>query len=86
MPTKRRYASHFLFHPEKGWLKLYAVEVERGNAVRIFPLEGEAEDVEWLPGAIRLVREDGVFASFYFPDFDFKAMQPFCETRHIRLK
>lgn len=51
----KRYASHFLFLPEYGYLKQSVVETQNGVAVCIFPLTEEIEDVEWLPGAIALL-------------------------------
>ncbi|WP_039969058.1 hypothetical protein [Bacteroides fluxus] len=54
----KRYASHFLFLPGYGYLRQFAVEMEGGHAVRIFPLSEEVENTEWLPGVILLLDED----------------------------
>lgn len=54
----KRYASHFLFLPRYGYLRQFAVEMEGGHAVRIFPLSEEVENTEWLPGVILLLDED----------------------------
>lgn len=51
----KRYASHFLFLPEYGFLKQYVIETEEGCVVHAFPLTEEIENVEWLPGAIVLL-------------------------------
>lgn len=51
----KRYASHFLFLPEYGYLKQYVIETEEGCVVHAFPLTEEIENVEWLPGAIVLL-------------------------------
>lgn len=50
----KRYASHFLFLPEIGFLKQQVIEVVDGEVVHIFPLTEEIESVEWLPGVIAL--------------------------------
>lgn len=42
----KRYASHFLYLPECGYLKQHVVETEMGKMVRVFPLTEEIEDVE----------------------------------------
>jgi hypothetical protein len=58
--TLKRYASHYLMLPGIGYLKRQVVELsERGTVERIFPLEGELESVEWLPGVIALLPEPG---------------------------
>ena len=51
----KRYASHFLFLPEYGYLRRQVVETEEGTIVRIFPLTEEVENTEWLPGVILLL-------------------------------
>ena len=53
----KRYASHYLFLPGVGYLKQYAVEMEEGCVIRIFPLSEEIENTEWLPGVIVLLPE-----------------------------
>ncbi|MDR0892044.1 MAG: hypothetical protein LBN24_05470 [Mediterranea sp.] len=56
----KRYASHYLMLPGIGYLKRQVVELsEKGTVERIFPLEGELESVEWLPGVIALLPEPG---------------------------
>lgn len=54
----KRFASHYLFLPEYGYLKQYAVETEKGYVVRIFPLTEEVEVTEWFPGVIALLVQD----------------------------
>lgn len=54
----KRYASHYLFLPGHGYLKQFSVETEDGRIARIYPLSGEAEDTEWLPGVIVLFGSD----------------------------
>lgn len=49
-----RFAAHYIFIPNHGYLKQYGVELVEGDVVRIFPLVEEVEDTEWLPGVIAL--------------------------------
>lgn len=51
----KRYASHFLFLPGHGYLRRYAIEMEEGVVVRLFPLTEEVENTEWMPGVIALL-------------------------------
>lgn len=51
----KRYASHFLFLPEYGYLRRQVVETEEGTIVRIFQLTEEVENTEWLPGVMLLL-------------------------------
>lgn len=84
----KRYAAHFVFLPEKGYLKQYVVEVEQGVVVSIFPLVEEVEDVEWFPGVIILSEEGEAgryTASLYYP-FDFIAMRPVAGTQRRLLQ
>lgn len=84
----KRYAAHYVSHPDKGYLKLQVVEVEGGIALCIYPLTEEAENVEWHPGVIELVPEEsggGLVPYLNYP-FDFKAMQPVSGTRRRRLQ
>ncbi len=53
----RRFASHYVYLPENGFLKQYVVELEAGYAIRLFPLTEEIESVEWLPGVIVLISD-----------------------------
>lgn len=57
----KRYASHRLCIAGKGFLPhRYVVETEEGRVSRLFPLEGEPEDTEWLPGALLLLPENQI--------------------------
>lgn len=60
MAGVKRYASHYLFIPEVGFLKQHVVELEEGFALRIFPLTEEIESVEWMPGVIVLCSENEI--------------------------
>lgn len=60
MAGVKRYASHYLFIPEVGFLKQHVVELEEGFALRIFPLTEEIESVEWMPGVIVLCAENEI--------------------------
>ena len=83
----KRYASHYLFLPERGYLKQHAIEVEAGRVVRIFPLSEEIEDTEWLPGVIVLHREsDASLTPFLLYPFDFTTMQPVAGTQRRQLR
>lgn len=55
LPSIRRYASHYLWVPGEGYLRQQVVEVRGCRAVRHYPLPGEVEGVEWLPGVIVLL-------------------------------
>lgn len=61
----KRYASHFLFLQEYGYLKRQVVEMEEGAIARIFPLTEEVENTEWLPGVMALLTsEDAAIPEF----------------------
>lgn len=84
----KRYAAHYVYLPDKGYLKQHVVEVEQGVVVKVFPLEGEMENVEWFPGVIILSAEGeaGQYtASLYYP-FDFIAMRPAAGTQRRLLR
>lgn len=51
----KRFASHYVCLPGRGFLKRYVVEMRGGQIVRLFPLAEEVENTEWLPGVIVLV-------------------------------
>ena len=78
----RRYASHYIYVPGRGYLKNHAVEVEAGRMVRLIPLEGEMAATEWLPGVLRVEEDGQVF--HYFP-FNFSSLQPVAGTRRRQL-
>lgn len=82
----KRFASHYLFIPDLGYLKQYVAEVgEEGYVTRVFPLEEETESVSWFPGVIVL---EGTYprqkAVRLYP-FNFEDMRPSDETRRILL-
>lgn len=54
----KRFAAHYLFLPDVGFMKQHVVEITVEGAVRsIFPLKEEVESVEWFPGVIVLLPE-----------------------------
>ncbi len=81
----KRFASHYLYVPDTGFLKQHVIEVEEGYVVNFFPLTEEIESVEWMPGVIELVPErDKLRACLLYP-FDFKTMQPVVGTQRRQL-
>jgi len=55
----KRFASHYIWLPDRGYFKQYAVEIDcSGIAVRLFPLTEEIESAEWLPGVIALLSDE----------------------------
>jgi hypothetical protein len=54
----KRYASHYLLLPDYGFLKQCAVEMKGREALRIFLLPEEMENVEWYPGIILLLEKE----------------------------
>ena len=51
----KRFASHYLFMPDVGFIKQQVVEITDEGVVRdTFPLTEEIESVEWMPGADQL--------------------------------
>ena len=54
----KRFASHYLFMPDVGFMKQQVVEITDEGVVRgVFPLTEEIESVEWMPGVIVLLSE-----------------------------
>ena len=53
----KRFASHYLFLPEHGWMKQMVVEIENDHVSRIFPLSEESERVQWMPGVSVLLSD-----------------------------
>ena len=56
----KRYASHYLYIPNIGFLKQQVVELNEGRVIRLFPLTEEIESVEWMPGVIVLSTEQDI--------------------------
>lgn len=82
----KRYASHYLYIPNIGFLKQQVVELNEGRVIRLFPLTEEIESVEWMPGVIELVTEQGIVTPYLLYPFDFISMQPVAETRRRQLR
>lgn len=82
----KRFASHYLYLPNKGFMKQYVIEMEGGYVVNFYPLTEEIESVEWMPGVIELApQEDKLYAFILYP-FDFKTMQPVAGTQRRQLR
>ena len=96
----KRFASHYLFMPDVGFIKQQVVEITDEGVVRdTFPLTEEIESVEWMPGVIVLLPADQLecfeeslkekgevlFPVLFYP-FDFISMQPVDGTRHRLLR
>lgn len=76
----KRYASHYLYLPEVGYLKQHAIEMEEGHVIRIFPLSEEIENTEWLPGVIVLLPEsEPITEDSWVSIFD-KQVSPFLSS------
>ena len=70
----KRFASHYLFMPDVGFIKQQVVEITDEGVVRdTFPLTEEIEKGEVL------------FPVLFYP-FDFISMQPVDGTRHRLLR
>lgn len=86
----KRYASHYLYVPDIGFLKQQVVELDEGRFVRFFPLTEEIESVEWMPGVIVLSEEPNTpqlgWVPYLLYPFDFTTMQPVAETRRRLLQ
>ena len=55
----KRFASHYLFMPDVGFIKQQVVEITDEGVVRdTFPLTEEIESDEWKPGVIVLLPAD----------------------------
>ena len=72
----KRFASHYLYAPDTGFLKQQVVEMEGEYVVRFFPLTEEIESVEWLPGVIELTQVKDKFCAYLLFPFDFTMMSP----------
>lgn len=57
----KRYAAHYLFLPDVGFIKQYVVEIVGEGVVKtVYPLIEEIESVEWRPGIIALLSKDEI--------------------------
>ena len=54
----KRFASHYVYVPGRGFLKRYVVEVQGSHVAHLFPLTEEVENTVWMPGVIVLLPED----------------------------
>ncbi|MBC8594486.1 hypothetical protein H8744_14825 [Oscillospiraceae bacterium N12] len=81
----KRFASHYLYIPEKGYLKQFVIEMEEEFVAKFFPLTEEIESVEWMPGVIELIPDRGSFRAYLLYPFDFTSMQPVAETQRKQL-
>lgn len=61
-----RYAAHYVYLPDYGFLKQHVVEIREGRISALFPLSSEIENTEWQPGVIAIVasEEDARSLSF----------------------
>lgn len=63
----KKFASHYLYIPNHGYLKMHGIEVSHGRVERIFPVTGESENTVWLPGVIALEGEGTEARPFNIP-------------------
>lgn len=57
----KRFAAHYLFLPNVGFMKQQVVEISDEGTVRcVFSLTEEIESVEWMPGVIALLSKDEI--------------------------
>lgn len=48
----RRYAAHFLYIADVGFIRRQVVEIANGNVQRLLPLTGELENTVWIADGI----------------------------------
>lgn len=53
-----RYAAHYVYLPDYGFLKQHVVEMLDGHVTALFPLTSEIENTEWQPGVIVLTASE----------------------------
>ena len=53
-----RYAAHYVYLPDYGFLKQHVVEMLDGHVIALFPLTSEIENTEWQPGVIVLTASE----------------------------
>lgn len=86
----KRFAAHYLFMPDLGFVKQHVVEIADGGVVRnVFPLTEEIESVEWLPGVIALLNSlSSDIPMFSASDFNafHQTSQCFTDTLTLRQK
>ena len=90
----KRYASHFLFLPEYGYLKQHVIEMEEEHVFSISPLTEESEESDFfdksddtlsaVPQSIE--KELPFLIPYLFYPFDFTTMRPVAETRRRQLR
>ena len=61
----KRFASHYLYVPDTGFLKQHVIEVKEEYVVNFFPLTEEIESVEWMPGVIEFRKKENFVPIFY---------------------
>lgn len=86
MISMKRFASHYLYVADSGFLKQYVIEMEDEHVVKFFPLTEEIESVEWMPGIIELMPEADKLCAYHSYPFDFKTMQPVAGTQRRQLR
>ena len=84
----RKVSSHYLRLPDGTYLHQQVVELCDGKVVTHYDLDGEQENIEWLPGGvIELVQNtESVTIAFFLSPFNFIDMKPVDGTRRIQLK
>lgn len=53
-----RYAAHYVYLPDYGFLKQHVVEMLDGHVTALFSLTSEVENTEWQPGVIVLTASE----------------------------
>lgn len=53
-----RYAAHYVYLPDYGFLKQHVVKMLDGHVTALFPLTSEIENTEWQPGVIVLTASE----------------------------
>ena len=48
----KRFASHYIYLPNQGFLKQYVIEICEGHITNLFRLTEEAENIQWMPGGV----------------------------------
>ncbi len=83
----RRFAAHYLFIPEYGFLKQYVVEItDAGYVSCIFPFTQEIESVEWFPGVILLAKEkelENILQQWELVTGNITDVESFLEKNHL---
>lgn len=81
-----RYATSLLFLPDKTFLRMQILEVEKGLVIKYYPFVEELPSTIWLNGLVEVINRKGNLLAYHLTPYDLINRKACDGTQRIQLQ